>query len=124
MTDTDWIAPGAEVLIYSRAARDVGLLCPRHTTIAKVAKASFTVSLEDEPRIKFDTQESARQVDTWHGYYRRVVPLGSNEARLVTDRYNRHVRLQAAKSAVDKWQRNPTRESRLAAIVALEAVED
>lgn len=117
----DWITPGAKVVVYTEGgiSRDEN---PTVTTIAKVAKKSFTVSKDVEPRFSVDRQESALQGGTW-GWRRKVVPFDSDEARQMLKREQDRRRIYRARAAVEKWERMRSRENRLAAIAALQAIE-
>lgn len=123
MTDTpDWIKPGTKVLIYNPQSRDAA---SRHLTVALVAKVatqSFTVDNAREPRFKLKNQE-ARVGEGWGAFVRRVVPIDSEEAKREIEDLRLHRQRYKARAAVDEWQRKRTRETRLAAIEALEAVE-
>lgn len=121
MTESkDWIRPGTKVVVYTYGGVSRSE-SPSVTVIVKVATKSFTVE-GDSLRYSINRQESPRQGGTW-GWTRKVTPLESDEARGVLERA-RHERLMSrARAAVDAWDRQRTRENRLAAIVALQAVE-
>lgn len=118
---TDWITPGAEVILYSIGGASQRLNVAR-TRIKRVATKSFTVEREHEPRFSLDRQE-AREGGTW-GWTRHCVPADSDKAREVIAAHNRAALLSEAKAAVDEWQKRPTRDNRLAAIAALQKVKD
>lgn len=117
---TDWITPGAEVLVYTDAmpgySRNV-----RFSTIAKVAKKSFTVEGENV-RFSMDQQEH-RPRSSWTASTRRVVPRDSDKAHAEVSAARARGLTLKARAAVEKWERRRTRENRLAAIAALQAVE-
>lgn len=122
MTESlDWITPGTKVVAYTEGSisRDES---PTVTTIAKVAKKSFTVAEGREPRFSIDRQESARQGGSW-GWTRKVIPFDSDEARRMLKREHDRRRIYEARVAVEKWERKRSRENRLAAIEALQAIE-
>lgn len=122
--DTNWITPGAEVLVYTSLGRNESTH-PVKTTIKRVAAKSFSVTAENEPRFDLEDQRSPQQGrSSWSGHYRRVVPIDSDEAREVIAAENRLRIRNRARKAVDAWIKDRTRDSRLAAIAALEAVED
>lgn len=123
----DWVKPGAEVVLYTSGNPGA----PRNvvkTTIAKVTPTTFTVAAQDEPRFRFQSRRftgpgfDVRQGGTW-GWRRIVVPLDSEAARNEMARATRVHRESEARTAVEVWQRNRTRDNRLAAIKALGALE-
>lgn len=117
---TDWIVPGAKVVLYYDTYGDK----PRHvkaTTIAKVAKKSFTVEEPNEPRFSIETQK-AHGGGTWHSWTRCCVPYDSEEAQREFV-YVRDMRyMGVARTACETWLRSRTRENRLAAITALQRI--
>ena len=118
-TDTDWIKPGTEVVLYntggSGTSRNV-----RRTTIKKVAAKSFTVSAED---VRFPVDRlSVSQGGSW-GWTRHVTPADSENARELLAEAARQAADRRARSAVDDWVRSRTKANRLAAIAALQAIE-
>lgn len=121
MSDTDWIVAGAEVFVYSVGGMS-GLTNSRRTRIKKVATKSFSVEADNEPRFSVDRQE-AREGGEW-GWTRRVVPIDSATAREVLAQEHTLRVLNRARNAVDTWRRSVNRTNRLAAITALQAVED
>lgn len=125
MTDVvrpEWLVPGAEVVVFT-----AGSPIPRNakrTTIHRVAAQSFTVDGSDV-RFKLTTQEYHQRSGAWgFGWTRRVVPANSIEGRrelAVESEY----RLEcAARDACETWTRERTRENRLAAIAALQAIDE
>lgn len=118
---TDWIVPGAKVLVFSDTppgySRGI-----RTATIEKVAKKSFTVEGE-HVRFSIDRQEY-RPTNSWTASARCVVPLDSDEAKSEMAAAESRSRVIAARSAVKEWERNRTRENRVAAIKALQAIDD
>lgn len=113
---TDWITPGAEVVTYSTGSnRDV-----RRQAIEKVAKRSFTVT--DGSRFPIDSLQR-HEGGTW-GRSVHVVPADSETALEELAGAVRRRLMDDASRAVDEWVRNRTRENRLAAIVALQAIDD
>lgn len=121
MSDTDWIVAGAEVLVYSVGGRS-GKTSPRRTRIKKVATKSFSVEADSEPRFNLAHQE-AREGGEW-GWTRRVVPIDSASAREVLAQEHSSRVLNRARNAVDMWRSSVNRTNRLAAIAALQEVED
>ena len=120
-TDTDWIQPGAEIVVYSRElGRDSA---PRKTTVKTRAKQSFTVEGIDK-RFSLDKMETKPNgswmlASTWAALH----PNDDYARKLFeTDRKQRLV--SHATIAVGNWQRDRTRKNRLAAIEALKQVED
>jgi hypothetical protein len=123
----DWVKPGTEVLLYSSGNPGASRNLVK-TTIAKVTPTTFTVAAEGEPRFRFrshlygDGKYAVRQGGTW-GWNRIVVPLDSRDARDELSRAKRAHREGLARIAVEEWQRSLNRDTRLAAIKALEAME-
>lgn len=115
-----WVVPGTPVLVI--AGRDGMHLTV--TSIAKVHKRYFTVDhyIYTDKRFSLDRQE-ARAGDIWTTNP-VVVPVGSPRGREVLAEKRRRVLVRHAETACTKWQRDPTRDNRLAAIAALQAVED
>lgn len=118
---TDWIVAGAKVLVFTDAMPGYPRSVTR-STIEKVAKRSFTVEGE-HVRFSIDRQEH-RPRNSWTASARCVVPLDSDKARAEIAAANSRNRVLAARNAVEKWERNRTRESRLTAIEALQAIDD
>lgn len=122
MTESaDWITKGTKVVVYTEGgvSRQEN---PTVTTIEKVAQKSFTVSEEKEPRFSIERRESAMQGGAW-GWRRKVIPFDSDEARRMLKREQDRLLISKARAAVEKWQRLRSRENRLAAIAALQAIE-
>lgn len=119
--DTSWITEGAEVVVY-RDAMD-GARDPVTTTVAKVAAKSFTLDGIDQ-RISLDGLSSKVVGMQYSGYRYRVIPCDSDKAAALYAAEARQAAMGQARMAVDKWQRARTRANRLAAIEALQAVED
>jgi hypothetical protein len=117
----DWVQPDAEVLLYT-----VDQYGSRHlvkTTIKRVNTGSFTVSAQQEPRFRLP-QCRADTDDSWHRWTRYCVPFDSDAARRELDALRKRKLVVAARYAVEVWLKNKTRDNRLAAIAALQAVED
>ena len=119
--DTSWIKPGTPVVIYRKNRRPSEAVLHK-TSIKRVAGKSFTVEWQD---IRFNTErlESPRFGGSF-GWSYGVTPAGSELARdlLAADQV---LRVAAhARSAVDRWKKTRTREDRLAAIDALQAIEE
>ncbi|MCA1695665.1 MAG: hypothetical protein LC749_13575 [Actinobacteria bacterium] len=124
----DWVQVGAEVLLYTEgnpgSSRNVV-----KSTIARVTPTTFTVAEEDEPRFslkhpRFDGAPgyTVRQGGEW-GWRRVVVPLDSVVARQEMARARQDLLDGRARVAVDAWQRDRSRDNRLKAITALQAME-
>lgn len=115
----DWISPGTPVVLYNTggASRNRNVV---ETTIKKVAGKSFTVDAEDT-RFPIDRLHVS-QGGTW-GWTREVVPADSVTARHVLAEHRHLLAKNRARRAVDDWSRSPSRETRLAAITALQALD-
>lgn len=122
MTETerpDWLKPGAEVVIWTDdyGRRAIGVT---RTKVAKVAQKSFTVEATTE---RFDIRSMASKgVGAWDRG-RFVAPAGSEKAKAVLEEVRHQQLTSRARTAVDTWNKQRTRWSRLAAIAALQAVE-
>lgn len=121
MSETDWIVPGAAVVLYSSGGPSRNYN-PTHSRIKKVATKSFSVEDDREPRFDLRSQ-TARQGGSW-GWTRHCVPADSPEAAKVLAAVDRGRKANRARGAVDEWIRVRSRDARLAAIAALEAVQD
>ena len=119
--DTSWIKPGAPVIVYVKNRRPSEGR-PRETSITRVANKSFTVEWQGI-RFNIERLESPRFGGSFGGWSYSVTPVGSELARdlLAADQV---LRVAAhARSAVDRWKKTRSREDRLAAIDALQAIE-
>lgn len=118
----DWIYPGAPVVVYiDNHRRDDPE--PRDTVVDRVAKLSFTVKALPRERFKLADQHS-KQGSGWSNWSYVAVPPDSEKAAAVKAAHDRIRRDYRAWSAVDAWRRDRNRHNRLAAIAALQAVED
>lgn len=123
MIDTEkpeWLTEGAKVLAYSVSS---GLThsYPKVVTVKKISTESFSVDDDSEPRFSLRTLD-ARVGGTW-GHTRRIVSITSAEAKREIQRERDNRRTAYARSAVNEWQKKCTKEARLAAIAALQAIE-
>ena len=122
MTETqrpDWLKPGAEVVIWTD---DYGrrVLNVTHAKVAKVAQKSFTVEGTSD---RFDVQRmTAKGGGAWDRA-RHVAPVDSEKAKAVLEESRQQQLTYRASAAVDQWNKKRTRENRLAAVTALQAVE-
>ncbi len=119
-TDTSWIKPGAEVVVYSLGTATAHPVA-RRDRIARVATKSFTTETGDRYQI---TRAHRRVGDAAWGYTEYVVPVDSETGQAELAKQGARDLMDAAQAAVYQWQRYRTREARLAAIAALQAVED
>lgn len=115
----DWLKPGAEVVVWTDGYGRRVLHVTR-ATVAKVAQKSFTVEGVTD---RFDIRTmTAKGGGAWDRG-RSVAPADSDQAKAVLESA-RHQRLTyKARAAVEAWEKKRTRETRLAAIAALQAVE-
>lgn len=119
----EWIKPGAEIVVYQ--SRDGQASDPVKTTVKTRAKKSFTVEgVED--RFNLDRMETTpRGGGVWSSATRWVALYpGSEYARTLFERDRKRQVVFRAQVAVKTWQKNPNRETRLAAIEALQKIED
>lgn len=121
-TSPDWIRAGAEVVVYCKGG-DRTPPTPRRATIDRVSTKSFRLEGMDD-RINIDTQESKRFGSAWTGWTYRVVPIDSDEARTVLAKERSLEADHRARAAVEKWRSDRTRGNRLAAITALQSIDD
>jgi hypothetical protein len=126
MNDIDvpsWLVKGAEVLAYTETYSDGRYRHPVITKIKKISTRSFTLEAEDEPRYSL-IDCSCTQRDSWSAGTRYVVPLTSDQARYEIRREKERSQMKLTRYAVEVWRRSPTGENRLAAIAALQAIEN
>jgi hypothetical protein len=115
----DWLVEGAEVLAYSdnRTSDSHHLV---KTTVKKIATRSFTLEADNEPRYSLPScSYQARE-----GNHRYVVPLDSDRARVEIRRERELRQIARARDAVDTWVLTRTADNRLAAIAALQGIEN
>lgn len=122
MTETqrpDWLKPGAEVVIWTD---DYGyrVLHVKRTKVAMVAQKSFTVEGTSD---RFDVQRMATKGGGAWDRERHVAAVDSEKAKAVLEESRQQQLTHRAWAAVDQWNKKRTRENRLAAIAALQAVE-
>jgi hypothetical protein len=91
--------------------------------VGKVHKRYFTVTYPAFSDLRFSLDQQIHRGSGMWAVTTHVFPLDSDQARASLDAARRRELISAAKSACDSWQRNPSRERRLAAIEALQAVE-
>jgi hypothetical protein len=118
----DWIVPGADVLVV-KGFREQTIA---RTKIAKVYKRYFTVELNWCATDRFDLErQEHRSPGMWTSDV-HVYPIDSDKARELIDQARRRRLVSKAREACDRWSRATAgvRELRLAAIAALQAVED
>lgn len=123
MADTapTWLVPGAAVVLYT-SGNAVGGRQVKTTTIKEVNEKSFTVEDPHEPR--FSVAGQRVEYDSKWSLTRYVVPADSDTARKELADARTRLQISRARSAVDEWQKYPTRANRLAAIDLLQAVEN
>ncbi len=119
-TDTSWIVPGAEVVVFSNDHRYPRA---RRDRIEKIAKKSFTVE-DGQPGERYQLKDACRRTGGAFGYTEEVVPADSEAGQTALTDPIRRNKVGRARNAVTAWERDRTRENRLAAIAALQAVED
>lgn len=116
MNDADWIKPGASVVVYQEGHRSASTA--RRTTIARVAKLSFTVVGGDD-RFKISTQRTNRRGGSWNTWNYRCVPADSDKAKdLLHGQRHQHLEYKA-REACEAWCRDRTEANRLTAVEAL-----
>jgi hypothetical protein len=105
----EWLVPGAPVVVYNRGGTSTPGN-PTKTKVNKVATKSFTVEGSTE---RFQIRRS-----------RVVAPLDSDEARHELSEARKRKLARLAQHACEQWMRSPGEGNRIAAIEALQAVED
>ena len=118
--DTSWITKGAEVVTYRHSRTDdYSYEGVRVAPIERVSAKSFTVN--------GDRYDLDRQSYTPPGRWPHVtycVPVGSDKGREIVAEARHRKGVHLAEAAVEKWRRERTRENRLAAIAALQAIDE
>lgn len=115
----DWIETGTKVLCYTVGRVD----SLRVTEIAKVASKSFVLTATEEGRFRIAKNPSRHEGGTW-GWSRCVIPLDSDEARKKIRMSKMKSLRTAANYACRAYIQDATTDNRLAAIAALQAVEE
>ncbi len=116
----DWIAEGTEVLTFNTGNSLLTSL--RKSVITKVTKTQFAIH-GDEKRFKIANEPGRHDGGTW-GWTKRVIPLSSDEAHgYLEQRRAQHFR-NKAQAACDAYSVRQSKENRLAAITALQAVTE
>jgi hypothetical protein len=117
----DWLKPGAEVVIWTEDNYRRQLRGVTTTTVTKVWAETFTVAAGTDT---FEIHGLMTKSTAANGFRLAFcAPAGSDEARAVLENL-RHQNLSwAARKAVETWDKKRTRENRMAAITALQAVE-
>lgn len=113
----DWLVPGAKVVVHSSYG---GTQRASRAEVAKVAVHSFTVT-GSPIRFRIDDQ---KHYDDTTRRLTQVVPEDSPEGQKLLAASRRRMKTKRARDACQEWAREGTRETRLAAIAALQAVED
>lgn len=119
-TDTSWIQPGVEVVVYNNSRLNP---TARRDRVAKVATKSFTTEKGHKGE-RFPLDRPERRIGGTWGHQEYVVAADSATGRAELAKQAARNRMQRARNAVAGWERNRTRENRLAAIAALQAVDD
>lgn len=119
----DWLVEGAEIIVFSATfdlSRIGRLTC---TTVKKVSTQTFSVDIANSPRFRIE-ERPEHKVHEYDLTPQFVLPLDSPEAVVIIER-RQQIRLRkAAKMICELYQDEPTRENRLAAIKALQAISD
>lgn len=115
----DWLKLGAEVVIWTDTHGD-DVRGVTTTTVTKVWMKTFAVE-DHADKFEIDGMRS-KPKGTWtRGYF--CAPAGGDEAKEVLEKLRRQNLTWTARLAVEAWEKKRTRETRLAAIAALQAVE-
>lgn len=122
-TDVDrpeWLIPGAKVIVHRTGTYASHI---KTTSIAKIETKSFTV--EGSP-FRYQIRTLDRHEPGAWGAREQVIPVDSDEARKLLSDDHRRKLVRKAQSACDRYRclSVDNREIRLAAIAALQAVED
>lgn len=118
-----WLTPGEPVVVihthFSGGRRHIRNV--ESVRIHRVATKSFTVT-GSSYRFRIDNQRY--NLGGFNRSILTVLPADSAEARLADQTVNNRDRFVVARTAFESWTRDRTRTNRLAAIAALEAVQD
>jgi hypothetical protein len=117
----EWLVPGVNVLVVRGHSHSQSIT---RTTVEKVYKRYFTVDYRAFADLRFNLDRQEHHSPGMFSSSTRVVRVASDEGRKLLEVARRARLLAFARDACDQWQRTLTRESRLAAISALKAVED
>jgi len=118
----EWLVPGAKVICHTTGGAGT-FPNVTVTTINRVAGKSFTVT--GEPG-RFFIRDLARRTEpgTVWSRTRHVVPFDSDEGRAILVGRARRARVNKAHKACKEWLVQPTIQTRDAAIMTLQAVQD
>jgi hypothetical protein len=121
----DWVVPNAAVVTY-RYGRHGRYEHVHQGVIGRVAAKSFLVDERKpgQPLVRFPIDSLRVHGGGSFGWTTYVVPADSDQARAALECARRDRLMQRARTAVDAWSRDGSREKRLVAIEALSAVED
>jgi hypothetical protein len=103
----------------------MGLGGVKQTTVATVSAHFFTLIGHGSTRFRVGTQDH-HEAGSW-GRFSQVYPLDSDKARSALAAQRRATQIMKARDACDAWSRRSSgrsKELRLAAIEALQAVQD
>lgn len=120
----DWVVVGAPVVLYNFGRMSTNTHVT-HSTIKKITDTGFSVTDDREPRFRFNHPSfdgegfAVKQGGSW-GWDRIVVPADSDRAVRELAAAQRQKVRSAARSACEKWIREPSEVNRLAAITALQ----
>ena len=118
-TRPEWLARDEQVVIYTETGRDSG----RSVTldiVTKVDALRFTVSGGNQFRV---SDGALCDPFNRYGFIRYAIPLTSPEGYAEIARDARERRMINAQDGSARWQRSLSREDRLAAIEALQALD-
>lgn len=118
----DWLVPGVAVLVV-RGWKDDSVV---RTTVSKVHKRYFTVDSMSFDGLRFSLDRQQYQSPGAFSSPTRVIPIDSDEAKKLLESARKSRLVRQASHACEQWMKNRTgaRGLRLAAIAALQAVED
>lgn len=121
-TDTSWIVAGTEVVIFQigRTERYDNVYIGE---IMRVAQKSFAVQVDGRTeRYSMDRQDR-RGASAWDGTY-HCVPSDGEKGRDVLRNLAYQRSVHRGRSAVENWLRERNQENRLAAVAALQAIDE
>lgn len=119
-TDTSWITPGAEIVVYRdtyNASPD-----PIRTTVEKVAKASFTVADVPGERFKFDTLQGKRYGSSYFGWSYVAIHPSDPKVNAMFAQQRRERTVARAVRAVAEWNTGHGRGDRAKLDAAIDAL--
>jgi hypothetical protein len=118
----EWLIPGAKVVAYTTGGAGT-MRRTVVTTVDKVTSKTFTI-VGDPGRFRIDRMSYETERGSVWSRTRHVVPLNSPEGQAEVVAENQRRAARRAEAACQKWRQDPTRDNRVAAIAALQAIQN